>query len=1487
MRAHGPEDDRVRRARAEHAACLRQMDQARAAVAGAKREVSARLSQCLAGEAADDLARLSTDFPVVLFPVRVETRFDVASQQGAQLKVRVYPDTILTETHDPLLTGEEYDAGTAYWQKAWTDEPQAWRELVQQARPPRAAWIVRVTEPINLDDRPDGEPSFPDVELRAQSWDRAPQTSLLPDRWVVLAYRERVELHRAVSRPVQEPLALGFDPHSPSGEGINVSGDGLELDEDFAWAVDFWRAEEAGMAVRIQLDAQDIRRGFDLVLVVGVKGSLLPEEGRDAIEQLLEGHHYCAGLAFVPQGTPTNNTQTASSPFPSSDPDGARSFAVERGSSLDTEDGDGARLMRALGLSTDVVGHVEGADRTEQVVSRAMNQALWPVTWGYFLGQMMAPHVSHAAIEEARRHFVEHVRGRGPLPAFRVGGQPYGVLPVISLDHWEPGPGATGVDVELPALLQRLRSVWRAQLDQVPRVGRTQDPDADLLAVLGMDASTREVRVRRVHGPDFQTNLLAFLAIPTAAWEEAQLDIARPAMDLIGFPAWNPRILRMNFADDAGRFRYPFVAPGPLSEETGLEAVFGFDYLQWIREATIAVLRDETVSDGRQPPKALLYRMLRHARLAELGRVAIGLQITHGLASEAELHEPELVGIADATVARPTIWQRFEQPIPAITGHMSLGEFLTTQREATEVTTLRDYDAALEALEGLPTAELQRLLTETLDLCSHRFDAWLTSLATKRLQSMREANLTGAYVGAFGWVEDLHPAPAAGFRQQTLEDGRTVQVSLANAGYIQAPSMDHAAAAAVLRNGCLTRSGERGMQNAVNLSSERVRTALSLLDAVREGQPLGAVLGYRFERGLHEGHRPLELARFIEPLRRRFPLVAHKAAESDDLPDVVAARNVVDGKALRDAWKNGSLDLGHADFHNNGQPPSLAERAAVRTELQHLEDTVDAVADLLTAESVYQTVSGNTAGANASLDAMAKGVRPPDPRIAQQPRAGIPLTHRVAIVLGGDALPAEGWTENLTPRALAEPYVDGWAAQLLGDPSDVRCRVRFTPKGDPDTTSPAEVSEVPVSLTDLKLRPIDVLALAQAVGEGLTGISELDHRIAAAALHPGDFEGRVEILYARHEGWDRGRIRTFPEVLEVARAINKLLALARPLKQADCVPPDVAALLAPTDAMADETLERAGEARRALAEVGDKLAESIVSAVVSEVTEQLRTASLYGIPGAFVASDPAGTEISELTDRATSVKTEIERRVEAAAAASDAAAIAQAVFGGGFPFLPRFTPPRTDELRLALEAGAALVTDEHAAKRWMYQAARVRPVLAQWRKLVLLAGALKTHQGTLDVVQLPYSEGARWVALPIENGAEPPAGVLSLVMNRYGSPQAEEPWVGLLLTEWSELIPDSAPTTGVAFHYDTPGGEPPQCVLIAVPPTNAQTWDLKTLTATLRETLDLAKLRAVDGELLGALGQLTPAVYLAANAANDTISTDFGEALAADRVLAP
>ncbi|HZO08035.1 MAG TPA: hypothetical protein VFC77_01545, partial [Myxococcota bacterium] len=1016
----GPRDERLLAAHREHERRSREAERASAAVAAARSGLPGRLAEFLAVDEGDDAARLDAQFPIALFPVRVETRF-AFEPAGAALQVRVYPDAVLADAHDPLLTEEERDAGFDYWRRAPAGEAAAWREIVRDFRPPRAAWIVRATTPVSTG--PDGAPVFPEVGLRPDSWDRPPLARLLPDRWVVVCLRGGAEVARAVSAPVAEPLALGPDPHfQPTGS--NPGSDGLELDDGMLWAVDFARALEVGMAVRVPLAEAEARAGFDRVLVLGLKTSLLPEQAGGALEELLERHRFGAGWAFLRQGTPTNNTERIRSAYPPADADGLRSFAVERGEPLDLDGGDGVRFARAFGIDRAAVAHVEGADRAEGLAGEGMAVALWPVAFGYFLRQMMAPHVSEAAIAATREHFAQFVRGRGPLPAFRVASQPYGVLPVTSLSRFTPRPGARGLAIELPRLLEKLRPTFTAQAAFAPHVRPEGDPDADLLAVLAMDASSGVVRVRKVVGPDFRSNLMAFLAIEGGPWNEAGLELALPVMSLVGHPELRPRILQTTFDGRTGRYRFPLVVDGPLSEEAPLP----FDYVAWVRGASVEDLRAERI-EGRETPNALLYRMLRHARLSEIDRAAVDLLVRIGAAVEAVRLEPELVGIADETIGRRTPWERLGAPVAAVTGTRSVGDFLADEGSpAPEAVPVRDHSAALARLEGLPTAELQRLFTETLDACSHRFDAWATSLATRRLEEMREAQPAGIHVGAYGWVEDLRPEPT-GAVDEPVGDGRTARLPIGNGGFVQTPSLDHAAAAAILRNAYLTRGEGARDAYAVDLSSRRVRAALAVLDAVREGQALGAVLGYRFERGLQENGAP----RLIEPLRGRFPSVANKAESSSASPAAIAARSVVDGKALRDAWKAGTLDLDSLGI----VAPTSGERAVVERELARLDEAIDAVADLLLVESVYQIVSGNTGAANASLDAMARGVRPPDPAVARSPASGIPLTHRVAIVLG-DGLPgAPGWSATPTPRAAAEPLVDAWAGRVLGDPHAV------------------------------------------------------------------------------------------------------------------------------------------------------------------------------------------------------------------------------------------------------------------------------------------------------------------------------------------------------------------------------------------------------------------------------------------------------------------
>ena len=96
-----------------------------------------------------------------------------------------------------------------------------------------------------------------------------------------------------------------------------------------------------------------------------------------------------------------------------------------------------------------------------------------------------------------------------------------------------------------------------------------------------------------------------------------------------------------------------------------------------------------------------------------------------------------------------------------------------------------------------------------------------------------------------------------------------------------------------------------------------------------------------------------------------------------------------------------------------------------------------------------------------------------------------------------------------------------------------------------------------------------------------------------------------------------------------------------------------------------------------------------------------------------------------------------------------------------------------------------------------------------------------------------------------------------------------------MVDEWTETVPNTRETTAVTFQFDPPDACAPQSVLLAVPPVPGEDWTADTLRQVLVETLDLAKLRAVDAETLGELAQYLPALYLAFNAKDDAVSTDF------------
>ncbi len=101
---------------------------------------------------------------------------------------------------------------------------------------------------------------------------------------------------------------------------------------------------------------------------------------------------------------------------------------------------------------------------------------------------------------------------------------------------------------------------------------------------------------------------------------------------------------------------------------------------------------------------------------------------------------------------------------------------------------------------------------------------------------------------------------------------------------------------------------------------------------------------------------------------------------------------------------------------------------------------------------------------------------------------------------------------------------------------------------------------------------------------------------------------------------------------------------------------------------------------------------------------------------------------------------------------------------------------------------------------------------------------------------------------------------------------------GMMIDEWVEEMPHEKVQTGMSVHYNNPNSQPAQTCLLAVSPNLDGKWSWDDLMDTLVETLDWAKKRAIDPDILNEsiYPQVLPAVYAAISASDETPTIDFG-----------
>lgn len=1301
--------------------------------------------------------KMNDDFPVMLFPLRLETRFKTVGgrdgqQQQQQLWVRVYPDDCLVDTFEETLSKVELHSAGLFWREYFRaagveeEERAAWRALVASHGSGRAAWIIkhyRPSNPLSSTDS-EGDPALPikpqsktagelilvvtananltlaeqtelekywiaiwnaqgsqdlqtiainaliavvgeeraaelveqyppynlsekpaagythatatisvafvylqdqtEIQSKSQSWMKPAQANLLPERLVLLGYRKNgeqwQEILNQLGNPLDSPFSVSPNPVADTESQFKFDEHGnLIIGDELRWMMDFDEAVKRGVGFRVNLSPEQTQ-GFDRLFVLGVRLGSDANQSKTELETLFKNHYFSrSGFAFLPQGSPTNNTEDSNSAYSRQD-DANESFDFYfkgKAEFSETEDwlekSDGQWFAESLGLDTDWLKQIPHAGDRDQCEARAMNAALWPATLGYFMDTLLQPVFNDDEIYYTRWFFNRFVSGRGMLPAIRIGRQPYGILPTSAFNRigWVFGDETVsyldyagrfqeqrGTEFKdwlwkFKGVLDNLADTWTSLSEKVARVEQQPSPDKDphqtLLDIVGLHPASVEFYQRYANTKKQEHNI-ALIWHKLISWQTLPANElhnqAYARLQLLGYTGLTtPQLFDLFWKVSANKLLGPVIQEGPLSESDPLRIATdnNRNYIQWLYEWARLSFDTVRVQDGfkdNKSPNALLYILLKHA--LELGYYDAGVramddaQLLDNQSRIALRSEPHFFHIEAASAQLKTAaatrlqdksrYELLYTPVERITGdpQKSLVDYLTSNLGKLFATRYLDEQLrSLAHLQQTPTARLERLLAEHLDCCSYRLDAWMTGLINFQLASMRYARRgdeagvedgvsyrKGLYLGAYGWLENVRsenkalspinlrdPQLDEIFNQQIPDHQKTPLVcDSTNQGYIHAPSVNHAVTAAVLRNGFIANANdEQADLLKVNLSSERVRLALNIIEGIRNGQNLASLLGYQFERGLHDRYIFEEVDQFIFPLRKQFPLYTRKEDLPDGVPiEAVEARNVINGMNFIRHIKNAAAaDKVYPFGFGLDKLPVAddAKKLIINTEVNRLMDLYDAVADLAIAEGVHQVVMGNYDRAAATLDAYGQATFPPIPDVVQTPRSGIGLTHRVAVHFHTNVAVVD--SDN--PRVKAEPAMNQWLAARLPNPSQVACKAIYP---HPATGLPEPVF---VTQAELGLQPLDMVYVVNP--DNLEARSELEDRVrhyvlvlqnAAPAPRP---DAVLEISYAQA---DTNQFSFF-EVAPLIRSLRALLLRSRPLRSTD--------VLLPSEASAD------------------------------------------------------------------------------------------------------------------------------------------------------------------------------------------------------------------------------------------------------------------------------------------------------------------------------
>jgi hypothetical protein len=1360
--------------------------------------------------------------------VTLEARLD-----PGRLRIRVWPDAISTSTHDRRLTPREAEAAQQYWHAEATatgeaESRAAWRALAAVTGVTRAAWAAQQLTPTNRDALAPGvEPQFPPVALQDDAAPFVPRANVLPDRWIVVGMRQGTKVLEQVGAAIPHDLAVGLDTTPSEAQGLtNQEGSPIQLPPRMRWLTDFALAVQVGMAFDLVVPPDTL--GFDELYVFGVRLTETPQHSAaTTLTELFTGHRYSRGFAFVPQDTPTNNSDAGGAGLPSSSDRVEYAFDLERRPrAFSSLAANGLAAARAFGMAPEVFAALPDSGAVAEIsreptglepeLASTMLSVLWQTNIGAFAEDFLQ--LTPAQANALRSFALSSVRASGPIPALRVGRQPYGVLPATGLSDFVASP-AEGIDLKLLRVLRGVRTWFAMRREPVVFSGEPDDALRQLGRSIRFLAETTPQVVAQPD-PNRSATLEGTLQIVTrrqiADWRTAPIMAAGDRV---------PQAVNAPVVDAATRDELAALAAAtpqallarPVPSSVLARMARYATLLEWSRLARAAVEASVDIASRRNlqarartsgsdiyinvvfraffplpvPPISSTVGVLSSGRDRDpiLGpaRPLEPLQPVRPIDPDGPIDpfpepepDPEDPRPHPIPPGEPEVTADEQARIRALVGTLA-----TPRAECPGADRLAAFRAALTRLAQFPDTLLEREFFGVLDVCNHRVDAWFTGLATKRLESLRATNPQGVVIGGWGCLQDV--------RRTDVNDPRR------QAEYIHTPSLDQAAAAAVMRSAALRATNANSQHADIDLSSRRVRLARWILEGVRNGRSLGELLGVRFERAVKGTPAEAHLA----ALRTRF-----KPA---------TGFGVLDGLQLQQ------------------EGPGTITEPEVLVAAEGMSEALDAVADALTAEAVYQIVKGNPENALATLERIAKGEEPPALTVTQSPTPGVRLTHRVAVVLPANAT-APGWPVVRTPRAAVEPLLDAWCGLMLGPADAVTLTVDHDGGG------------LPVPLPSLGIAAIDVVLA------GRDGGRELSERAvrAARAGQPGLVDPRVRAD------------RQFKDLVGLCNALAEVITHGNPLS-ADAF--EVPSALPPApDEQVGDLPARVLEAEAVLTALRDALVAG------HDLQNMATRAADFGI------RVPDLTLLGAITDnQRTALRASVETRL--AAASGTPRDRLRALFGGELPGVVPFTPPDPTALTTAGDTPPASLfgRDRLAPVAWLDAVGRTHANVARVTEVFLRREAQGRRLEPLRVAQAPFATGDKWIATTFTGtGGRTPVGRLSVVLHAPLGLEPAAPLGGLLIDAWTETVPAKVRDTAMALHFNNASTRAPQVVLLGVSPDPSKAWTVDTLVEVLRDTLTFTRIRMQPSTALTRAGHM-PLVYLGQRPGSSRISFSVGD----------